>query len=207
MPRRQSILVPIASAFALALGITFAVAAPAAAHESLDSSSPSEGERLGEAPSSVELVFRAEVMDIGATVMVVDEAGRDWAASDPQVSGTTVTTELEPDMPEAGYQVRWRVVSGDGHPIESVIPFTVGEAEPFTMVAPVSAPASEDEAPADEAPTAAESSPATYGWLLPVGVGVAAIIAILLILFTARASHRRKYEQEHSDDIRDLLDD
>lgn len=205
MPRTSIQPLSILAVLLLAFGITLAAASPAMAHESLASSSPAEGERLETAPSEIELVFKAEILDVGATIMVVDETGRDWAATDPQIDGASVTVALDPDMPDAGYQVRWRVVSGDGHPIESVIPFTVGGGEPFTALD--SAPAPAERSPGDEAPAEKETGGGAYGWLLSGGVGVAAIIAVVLIYLNARAARRRKTEQEPADEIRDLLDD
>ncbi len=67
----------------------------------------------------------------GAVVLVVDASGKDWVSGDATVAGRPVTAALEPGMPTAGYQVRWQVVSEDGHPIAGVIPFTIGDAEPL----------------------------------------------------------------------------
>lgn len=122
----------LAAAAALLAGVAvFATAAPASAHDSLLSSTPTPGERLAVAPSEISLRFSDDVLALGAAIIVIDEGGRDWALPDPVVVENTVSAALSPGMPAAGYELRWRVVSSDGHPISGVIPFTVGDGEPF----------------------------------------------------------------------------
>jgi methionine-rich copper-binding protein CopC len=101
-------------------------ASPAAAHDELVASTPSIGEQLASAPSEVSLTFSADVLTIGAAVIIADGAGRDWVADEPVVTDGVVTVGLQSGMPDAGYEIRWRVVSEDGHPISGLVPFTVG---------------------------------------------------------------------------------
>ncbi len=92
-------------------------AAPAAAHDELLASSPSPGAALDSAPTEVTLTFSADVLTIGAAVIVADGAGKDWAAAAPAVDNGVVSVPLVPALPAGGYEIRWRVVSQDGHPI------------------------------------------------------------------------------------------
>lgn len=116
---------------AAAVVLVLASVAPASAHDELLSSTPAANSRLDAAPASVSLEFSADLMDVGALIMVADAAGEDWAAGDATVELTTVAVPLAEGMPVGGYEVRWRVVSSDGHPISGVIPFTVGDADPL----------------------------------------------------------------------------
>ena len=107
-------------------------AAPAAqAHDELLDSTPAPGERLSTAPESVSLTFSADVLTLGAVIIVADADERDWVTGELAVDGGVVSAPLAAGMPSAGYEVRWRVVSGDGHPISGVIPFTVGDGVPI----------------------------------------------------------------------------
>ncbi|WP_016699547.1 copper resistance CopC family protein [Actinoalloteichus spitiensis] len=108
-------------------------ATPAFAHDQLLSSTPEAGERLDSPPSEVVMEFSGNVLAIGAAVIVVDEEGRDWAAGEPELDGTRVTVPLEEGMTDAGFEVRWRVVSSDGHPVSGIIPFTLGDGEPLAQ--------------------------------------------------------------------------
>ncbi|GAA1470181.1 hypothetical protein GCM10017607_08810 [Microbacterium thalassium] len=71
------------------------------------------------------------MLTVGAVIVVVDASGADWVDGDLEIREGTVVAPLEKGMPDAGYEVRWRVVSADGHPISGLIPFTVGDAEPL----------------------------------------------------------------------------
>jgi len=126
----------IAVGLAVAAVAVLAIAAPASAHDSLVTSTPGADERLAAAPENIVLTFSGELLmlgdsTLGAVVIVVDGNGRDWVSGDVVVSGNTVTTPVDPGMPDAGYQVRWQVVSEDGHPISGIVPFTIGDADPM----------------------------------------------------------------------------
>lgn len=172
---------------------------PAFAHDELVESSPTVGQVFETAPTEVSLSFSAEVMTMGAIVVVVDESGRDWVDGELALDGTQVSAVVQPGMPEAGYEVRWRVVSADGHPISGVIPFTVGDGAPFDRDA---AAASQTDAGASAAPEAAASERPTSGTqsqitqenpvlrtvLIGAGGAIAAITVFAVItLFRRRA--------------------
>ena len=127
MPRSR----PLVAGLAVAVVALCATAVPASAHDKLISSDPASDQRLAEAPAGVSLTFSADVLDMGAAVVVSDAAGTEWVSAAPTVDGPTVTAVLDPGMPDAGYEIRWRVVSSDGHPITGVVPFTVGDGEPL----------------------------------------------------------------------------
>ncbi|KQT97727.1 hypothetical protein ASG53_08020 [Sanguibacter sp. Leaf3] len=123
------------------LALFVAVAAqPAAAHDQLLDSSPGEGEHLDVAPTEVTLRFSDEILAIGPAVIVADDAGTTWTVGDPVLDGPDVVTELADDVPDGSYEVRWRVVSSDGHPITGVIPFSVGDTAPTSGSETGSAP-------------------------------------------------------------------
>ncbi|WP_102192967.1 copper resistance CopC family protein [Microbacterium aurantiacum] len=168
----------ISAALAVAVVAVLATTTPASAHDQLVSSTPSAGEQLASAPESVSLTFSGDLIVLdasmtGALVMVVDESGDDWATGEVEVEGNVVTAQLEAGMPVAGYQVRWQVVSEDGHPISGVIPFTVGEAEP--MVTASTGSSASDGASDAEDQIAGESSSLLR--MLLIGAGGAAVAA------------------------------
>lgn len=174
---------------AVAAVAVFATAVPASAHDSLVHSTPEADESLATAPESITLTYSGELLVLGdstqgAVVLVIDESGRDWATGDVEVSGNTVTATVEPGMPDAGYQVRWQVVSEDGHPISGIVPFTIGDAEPMTAT---QAPTDAD-APSyvpDASDPTDQSTDETDGGLrlLLVGGAGAAIAVVALVLY------------------------
>jgi methionine-rich copper-binding protein CopC len=176
---------PLLVSSVLAVAITLTGASAASAHDDLISSSPAPGEQLASAPAEIRLEFASDIMSIGANIMVIDETGKDWAAAEPVLAATTATVALEPDMPEAGYQVRWQVVGSDGHPTSGFVPFTIGDAKPMGLAA------TDDTAQVPETATTqvqatTEINPVLRVALLGAAGAVVALGVLLLIHFLRR---------------------
>lgn len=179
------------------------VAAPAWAHDELIASSPQQNEQLTTAPADVELTFSAEIMQMGAAVIVADAQENDWVAGDIQIDFDTLTVPLEEGMPNGAYEVRWRVVSSDGHPISGLIPFTVDDpaAAPTPTVTPSAVNSPTPTAtqttggPSDETttpPTSAAEDGGIARAVLIGAIGAATALALFaLILFFLRGRARR----------------
>lgn len=177
-----------------AVVVVLASVAPASAHDELLSSSPGEDARLDVPPSSVSLTFSGDVMELGALVMVVDQADRDWTAGAPAIEWDTLTVPLEEGMPVGGYEVRWRVVSSDGHPISGVIPFTVGDAEPLQRSAAASGTdasmdAGEASAPEQQSQNAQENGGVLRVVLIGLAGAAVAVSVLAAIFFLRRRRH------------------
>lgn len=130
---RKSLLLAVL----LCLGLTLAGAPAASAHDELVSSNPRTNERFSSAPSNVALRFSAPLLKIGHEIRVVDAASTNWVQGEAVLARETLTQPLSPDLPPGEYQVRWRVVSSDGHPINGSYSFLVGaESHPGSIPAP-----------------------------------------------------------------------
>ncbi|MFC5289584.1 copper resistance protein CopC [Actinokineospora guangxiensis] len=186
---------PRAAAVLAAAAVLLAAGPPAYAHDQVLAQSPAADAALDASPRRVSLTFTDTPLDIGAVVMVVDPAGRNWAAGEPRISGATVEQPVGA-LPDGHYQVRWRVVSADGHPISESYPFTVGDAAgapTFTRQAPPAGPDGPDNAnlgefaltdAADAADADAEDS--TVRTVLVAAAGaVAGLLLFAAGLFTA----------------------
>ncbi|MGO2658514.1 copper resistance CopC family protein [Mycetocola reblochoni] len=183
--RAAATVTAVAAGALLALGL----AAPAQAHDQLIGSAPSEGEVLDAAPTEVSAVFSAELLDTGATLIVADSEGVDRAIGEPEIDGDTVSVPVDDEMAPGDAEIRWRVVSSDGHPIEGVIPFSV-EAAATASATPSSA-AEPSATATDEpsaTPSATESAPAAVddasgAGPMPFVLGGIALAAVAAILF------------------------
>ena len=173
---------------AVALAITSAIApgptSAAWAHDSIISTTPADGAHIETAPSQVSMLYTDSLITIGASVVIVDQDGTDWADGPVTLAGTDAVQPLRAGMPDGMYEVRWRVVSSDGHPISGVIPFTVGDAAPL------------ERAPASGSP-AASSVLTSDGPGVPravvigaLGAGIA-LVALLLVSLVRRAARGR----------------
>ncbi|MET2010478.1 copper resistance CopC family protein [Microbacterium chocolatum] len=186
---------------ATALVVLLAPAAPAAAHDQLIGSDPAAGERLDSAPTTLTLEYSAEVMELGAMIIVADATREDWVDEEPVVEGTVVSVALPEGMPVGGYEIRWRVVSSDGHPISGVIPFTVGDAEPYERVpsaAPSSTPGTQDARSAQDSQGTQDSGGVARVALLGGGGAAAAVALFAGIHFLRRRRDTADTPERHT---------
>lgn len=172
VPRRLS-----AALTAVALtGAALLTGPTAYAHDQLVDSSPEAGDHLDEPPTEVRLSYSGELLTLGAAVIVADAAGEPWQDGDPVLDGAEVVVPLRPDLPDGAYEVRWRVVSSDGHPIAGVVPFTVGDP----AAAPVAAAPAQAGAPVPDETSGSSARVIVLGVLgAAVALGLYAVTTLL----------------------------
>ncbi len=149
-------------------------AGQALAHTRLIGSDPADGASLATAPSRVSLTFNENMQAEFTTVNVIGPDGAMWSTGPVGVDGPTVGIDLRPLGPAGAYQVGYRVVSDDGHPVAGAITFTLTAPGPGAAVDP--APSA---SPAPPAPAAASAVPAETGGGPPVWPWIAG--AVLLV--------------------------
>lgn len=171
----------IAAGVILGLAVVLAHATGASAHESLTDSSPRSGEVLESGPSEIALIFSGQLLKDGAAVAVSDPDSYDWASDAPAVEDTTATIGLNQALPDGEYEVLWRVVSGDGHPISGAFTFRVGEGVSNDSASRASAPAVTDR------PAQPSGVPS---WIIPVAVLAAAVAVGVGYLWRRLTSHK-----------------
>lgn len=118
-------------AIALGLGLNLAPASVAFAHSDLQSTSPLAGETVEAGRIDVTLKFNEEILTgegSGAVISVIGpvetEAVEHSDGCVDAIRGSLVIEGVSLDQPGT-YEVNWRVVSADGHPIEGVYEFKV----------------------------------------------------------------------------------
>jgi copper resistance protein C len=174
-------------------------ASPAMAHDQLVETSPADAAVVDTAPVEVTLRFTEEVMNISSQVIVRGPTGEVLADTEAVVSGSLVSAPLPAGLANGSYTVAWRVVSGDGHPIEGTLGFTIAaSADPAAPVAPLATPTSPGAPLASSTPvptsgTATEAAdagsmtgPSTIGIVLGLLAAVVAGTAVALVLLRRR---------------------
>lgn len=179
---------------ALLLALVLALPAPAQAHDSLVSTDPEDGATLETSPEELTFTFSGELLDVSPLVRITDESGEELAEITPTIDGPTATAELPEPLPAGTHTVQWRVVSGDGHPIEGTVTLTVEQgAQSAEPGGDDSSAASEDEAssepsaqssdePAEttaDGVTAEEDSESSAG---QTGLGVGTLVIVLAVV-------------------------
>jgi copper resistance protein C len=160
-----------------------ATAQPAAAHDQLIETTPAASTTVAVAPLALTLRFDSDVMDISNEVVVRDPLGNVVVDTQGVVDGMVLSAPLPADLGRGTYTVAWRVVSGDGHPIQGTFEFSVG-APSAPSASPSFSPA------ATAAPSVADTpaGPAATGW---IGLAAAAAAALTIAAVVLRRRRRR----------------
>ncbi|MHA7176959.1 copper resistance CopC family protein [Arthrobacter sp. Sr24] len=191
-------------ALAAAMLIPAFAAAPALAHDALESTVPASDATVAVAPSSVSLTLSNPPADSDSLklsiITVTDGEGKTVSDGNVTIQGPTLSTAITPGS-NGQYKVLWRAVSSDGHPIEGNYAFTVEDPKQITAVtkAPTEAPT---EAAAEGSPTAttgagtaAEEPAASNAGTLVLAIGIpAAILAAALVTLIIVRRNLRKTE-------------
>ncbi|WP_232661141.1 copper resistance CopC family protein [Pseudonocardia sp. TRM90224] len=176
---------------ALTLLCTIALVAGAGsafAHTRLISSDPADGTSLAAAPARVSLTFNETMQPGFSTVTVVGPDGGRYESGEVTAQGGTVAVAVKPLGPAGTYEIGYRVISEDGHPVTGKVAFTLttagtatSSAAPATTAAPTAAPttaAQTTAAPRTEAAPSAsgggDGGAPVWPWIVGAVVAVAA---------------------------------
>jgi methionine-rich copper-binding protein CopC len=161
----------------LFLAVSLLVVSPASAHTDLVRANPVAGTTVGPL-TRVQLEFATPVLQRLAEVEVLDDAGEDHVAGKSATFGTKVVTPVRSVDRSARYEVRYRVVAVDGHPVVGSYHFTVAASA-----------AAVDEGRVDSAfAPDAQTSGGTPPWLVPFLAG----LTVLVVAVARVVQHRRK---------------
>ena len=107
------------------MALILMTAGPAAAHATIETTSPADGAHLDTAPNVVSLTFSENVSAPLGAVRVFDAQRRRVDNGDVVARDNTVTVGMN-QVGDGGYIVTWRVLSADSHPVNGAFTFTVG---------------------------------------------------------------------------------
>ncbi|MEA3321496.1 MAG: copper resistance protein CopC [Bacillota bacterium] len=102
------------------------------AHTSLESSDPVQGDTVGNELEEVMLNFETKVEE-NSTLIVLDPKEQEVPV-EVEISGQQMKGILSRPLEDGDYQVLWKIIGADGHPIEGEITFTVGSNDSETVV-------------------------------------------------------------------------
>jgi copper transport protein len=113
----------------VALTALVALAGPAAAHATLESTTPAAGAVLTSSPSQITLQFDEHVEIALGAVRLYDGTGREvdvGTAHHPGGTQSDVAVAVPNTLRDGVYIVSWRVVSDDSHPVHGAFTFQMG---------------------------------------------------------------------------------
>ena len=104
---------------------------PALAHAQLVDASPKANQTMSASPSEFRLFFSDELIDLGpaSNWLKVENAQGVVVSTDSALNGNQVSAKPTQALKPGKYQLTWRVLSEDGHPIQGNYEFTVTSAQ------------------------------------------------------------------------------
>lgn len=190
--RNPGLGAPLLAALLLCVGASLPAAPAAFAHDQLISSSPAPDERLDKSPAGITLTFSSPLLALGREVRVVDDNAKNWVSGAAVLNRESLVQAL-PELPDGGYQVSWRVVSADGHPISGSYGFRVGNPAAAASAGSAASPTA-DQTAGGEANAAAAAGTGdgagVPGWLPGAGIAAAAGLGSYLVFAGLRRNKR-----------------
>lgn len=155
------------AALAAAAGLVVLPATAASAHDSLQSTTPTDGAGVTTAPTAVVLTFDQPALALGTALVVTAPDGTNVDDGAARLVNSTVQQPIAGTLPAGTYTVEWRVTSADGHPVSGSFHFTAAQATSRARQHPL------DQATA--APATASGS-GSGSPAVGIGIGVAALV-------------------------------
>ncbi len=115
----------LVAVFAL-LMLSLTPVAPASAHTEIDHTTPAAGASVEAGVQNVSVVFTDKILNLADSTEIVisDAAGQAVEVSCVEVKNSSISADAF--FPTAGdYEVTWRTVAEDGHPIDGTFSFSV----------------------------------------------------------------------------------
>ena len=175
-------------------------AAPASAHSQLTSTTPADGSVLAVPPPEVRFTFDAPLLQDTDTISINDSEGNVVKSIHPTPEGDSVAIPWPEGTAPGEYQVAYRVVCGDGHPVIGAINLTVNGSAPAASAAPASSAAAgaapsqaatvTSATPAASAIAASDAPASSSSSMMPIIVGAAVLGAAAIALIVALVARR-----------------
>lgn len=115
----------------LTLGLLLVLVFPTAtwAHSKLESSTPAADAKITESVKEVNLSFNENIDENLSTLKVKNAQGEEVEVSEVKVNQNTMAGTLAGPLPSGSYTVEWKIVGGDGHPVDGTYAFEVDAPE------------------------------------------------------------------------------
>jgi len=156
-------------------------ASPAQAHSDIVSSSPNADSTITTAPDEITLTFADAIRGQFSTVVVTGPDGVAYGDGKPRAIDRTLHQPVK-TLTAGEYTVAWRVVSGDGHPLQGVFSFTAD----LPATDPVASSAAPTTAAPEPSAAAAASNSGNGLFLAAAGAGVLVVVLGLAALVRRR---------------------
>ncbi|WP_411348761.1 copper resistance CopC/CopD family protein [Paenibacillus sp. WLX2291] len=122
----------IATALLATMLLMLSVAFPqqVSAHASVTQSTPAQNEVLTQSPKQLKIKFNEDIQRAYYGMTLMNSEGQSIDGITARVDendGTTMLADVSQTLPSDVYTLSWKAISGDGHPVEGVIIFQLGD--------------------------------------------------------------------------------
>ncbi len=101
------------------------------AHSHLEDSTPKNGEIVTESLKAITLTFET-VLEPTSSFTLFDENNISIPLSTVSISGNQLIANVENNLLNGTYNIHWKIIGEDGHPLEGDVPFTMQLPENIT---------------------------------------------------------------------------
>jgi methionine-rich copper-binding protein CopC len=168
-----------------------AFATPASAHTALKSSTPKSDARVATPPSVVVLDFTTPVRSRLSRVVVRGPDGRQYATGAPRVNSSQVVQALSPLTAAGRYEIAYRVVAPDGHPLIDSVRFTLTGSATNAAATPTAGGSGPASSPAGTAVPVSASNQDKGGpavWVVALGAAAALVVVTAAVWLGRRVT-------------------
>ncbi|MEH7109287.1 MULTISPECIES: copper resistance CopC family protein [Bacillaceae] len=153
------------------------------AHSHLEDSTPKQGEILTQSPKDFILTFETNVEQT-STFFITDRNGTEIPHLNVKIDGNKLVGTKGDALTNGAYDIHWKVIGTDGHPLEGNIPFTVQLQGSQSTTAPSNSSTKETKAAVvkkanKESATPAklkQSDPMVRNLIVPISVGLFLVV-------------------------------
>lgn len=183
--------------FAVLALLLVASAAPASAHAELLSSDPADGSTLQAAPAQVTLEFSEVLLEETVDVAIQGPSGAVSSAV-VEAAGASVVIPWPADAGTGDFQVNFRVVSADGHPVEGSVAFAIAADEAVSAGSAASPAPAQPEASAEATPISAEvtatgaAADEPVNWPFVIVIMLLGIVGFTALLIASRSAREKR---------------
>lgn len=158
------------------------MAAGAQAHTTLVSSTPADGAVVSTPSPAITLTFAEALLASACTLSVNDSAGNVISSQQVQPAGAVVSMPWPSHLESGSYEVAYRVVADDGHPVIGAIHFTFQGGGSASAAANNASP----EPSTSAASPSSDNTTSTGPSAMTLGIILLAVLVVLGFVLTVR---------------------
>lgn len=117
----------------MTIACVFLFSNSALAHTGLESSTPAQGSTVTEKLNEITLTFLTKIEETSSFTLT-NSSNEEMDLNDITVNDNILTGNVIESLENGAYQINWKIIGADGHPMEGVIDFTLDAPEEVESV-------------------------------------------------------------------------